>query len=170
MESSALIIVDMQMFFLKNFKSDSLQNLIDNQTIILNYFVKNKLPICFLEYKAGGILRGTTIPALRKLANGASSHVIIKENNSGFIGTNLDTHLKALGVKNLILMGVNANGCVQDTAMSALRRGYKVITAEGVTASSSRRDLSFSTNNKNWYLKHTLLSANVTALLKKIAH
>ena len=65
-------------------------------------------------------------------------------------------------------MGVNANGCVQDTAMSALRRGYKVITAEGVTASSSRRDLSLSTNNKTWYLKNTLLLANVTALLKKL--
>jgi len=53
------------------------------------------------------------------------------------------------------LIGINANACVQDTAIAALFRGYKVITGHGITACTGRKDLELSKRNREWYLMHT---------------
>jgi nicotinamidase-related amidase len=163
-----LIVVDMQDFFLKNFTRSTKDKLIENQIQVIKASIKNHVPIILLEYKAGGKLRGKTTRKILEVFKPKPTSIIVKENNSGFTNTNLDIILKELKAKKLILMGANANACVQDTALGALKRGYKVITSKGVIASGSRKDFSFSSQNGKWWKEHTLLLDNVGELIKQL--
>jgi nicotinamidase-related amidase len=163
-KNTAVIIVDMQDFFLKNFPASISKSLIENQTHILNLCIKKKIPIVLLEYKAGGILRGKTTAKLLKLVNGSIVKTFVKENNCGFTDTTLHDTLKDLRIGTVLIIGLNANGCVQDTAISALHRGYKVITGDGVIASSSRGDLTLSSRNKKWFKKNTIFFEHMDGL------
>lgn len=143
----ALIIVDMQDFFLKNFYKDKVKKLVGNQSKVISFCVKENIPIFLLEYAT----RGKTIKALRDIAKDSST--IIKENNSGFRDTKLDEILKMFGTKSIILMGINGSGCVQDTAIGAIKRNYKIMTSEDIIASNTKRDCNLSTSKK-WYSKN----------------
>jgi nicotinamidase-related amidase len=165
----AVIIIDMQDFFLKNFPATISSDFIDNQKKVINLCLKKKMPFVLLEYKAGGILRGKTISKLEKIISDSSKEVIIKESNSGFTKTNLEEILKILKIKKILLMGLNANGCIQDTAIGATHRGYKVITSEGVIASSSRKDLTFSKRNKKWFEENTIFFESPESLINYIS-
>jgi len=154
--NTAVIIVDMQDFFLDNYTPKNKELLITNQIKIVELCVKNKLPFVILEYKCRGIFRGKLIQKLDKMIKNTCRETIIKESNSGFTDTNLDLILNNLKIKKILLLGINANGCVQDTAIGAIRRGYKVITAHGIIASSSRKDLDLSAKNLRWYKKNTI--------------
>jgi nicotinamidase-related amidase len=154
-KNTAVIIVDMQDFFLDNFTPKNRELLIMNQIKIIKLCVKNKLPFVILEYKCRGIFRGELIKKLDKMIKNTQKETIIKESNSGFTDTNLDSILNNLKIKQILLFGINANGCVQDTAIGAIRRGDRVITASGIIASSSRKDLELSVKNLKWYKKNT---------------
>lgn len=163
----AIIIIDMQDFFLKNFMKEIPPILIKNQLSVIDICISKKIPLIVLEYKCRGIFRGETTKQLNnKIKNIPHSKVLIKENNSGFTDTNLSEILGNIKCKKLLLMGVNANGCVQDTAISAIRKGYKVIVSKGVMASSGRKDMELSKRNENWYKENTMLFSNVGNLLK----
>ncbi len=152
--NTAVIIVDMQDFFLKNFKSDIRNKLIANQIKVIDFYLKNKTPFVLLEYRCRGIFRGKVIKEIDQRIKGVNREYIVKENNSGFTNTKLDEILKKWGIRNIVLMGINANGCVQDTAIGAIHRGYKVLTSFDIIASSSRADFSLSPQNKKWYQKN----------------
>jgi hypothetical protein len=156
-KNTAVILVDMQDFFLKNFKLSLRKILIENQLHVIDSCLKNKFPFIVLEYKSRGISRGSLIKDLDEKIKNVYKEVLVKENNSGFTQTKLDSILKQLHVKNILIMGVNANGCVQDTAIGALNRGFKVMTSCGIIASTSRDDLELSKRNKDWYIKNTIL-------------
>ncbi len=155
-KNTAVIIIDMQDFFLKNFPVSICNEFIENQKQVISLCMKKKLPFILLEYKAGGILRGKTILKLEKMVKSSTKETIIKNNNGGFTNTNLDKILRNQNIGTVLLMGLNANGCVQDTAIGAIHRGYRVISSEGVIASSSRKDLTLSKRNKNWFKEKTI--------------
>lgn len=159
------MLVDMQDFFLKKFKPEILDALIKNQLVLLDFCVKKKLPCIVVEYKAGGKFRGTTIKKLGSSIKGVNKETFIKEHNSAFTGTKLDKILKNLNTKEILLIGINANACVQDTAIGALQRGYKIITGHGIIACSSRKDLELSKRNKDWYLKNTKYFDDIKGIL-----
>jgi nicotinamidase-related amidase len=154
-KDTAVIIIDMQDFFLKNFPVSISNELIENQKHVINLCLKKKMPFVLLEYKAGGIFRGKTILKLEKIVKDSVKEIIVKESNSGFTDTDLDKTLRNLNVGTVLLMGLNANGCIQDTAIGAIHRRYKVVTSAGIIASSSRKDLALSKRNERWFKKNT---------------
>jgi nicotinamidase-related amidase len=153
----AVIIIDMQDFFLQHFKESVCRTLISNQLKVLDLCAKKHIPLIVTEYKARGKFRGSTTHILNKKIKTISHVLIIKEKNSAFTKTNLDEVLKKLKIKKLFIMGINANACVQDTAISAIHKKYKVFTAKGITASASRTDLEFSQKNEGWYRNNCIL-------------
>lgn len=147
MSKKAVIIVDMQDFFLEKFPKEKAQTLIESQSVVLSLCASKNISVVFLEYKN----RGKTIPTLLKLMKtNSSTKIVIKDSNGGFTNTNLDEILREKKVKNIILMGINASGCVQDTAIGAINRGYNIITAAPVIASNTKRDERLLTSRK-WY-------------------
>jgi nicotinamidase-related amidase len=150
MKKVAVIIVDMQDFFLKGFPEGKVQELVSNQNKVISFCIKSKIPIFVLEYAKRG---ETTKPLKSNLKKVSDTAIVKKENNSGFRNTNLHELLQELKVKNIVLMGINASGCVQDTAIGAVKRGYKIITARGVIASNTKKDANLNTSKK-WYSKN----------------
>ncbi len=161
----AVILVDMQDFFLKKVTKENRKRIIPNQIKVINFCEKYKIPLIVLEYKR----RGDTTKILReKIKRLPHTEIVVKEHNSGFRGTNLAEILEEIKVRNILLMGINASGCVQDTAIGALYRGYKILTASTVIASFSERDRSLATSKK-WYSKSGRYFENTNDLLKYIA-
>ena len=151
MKGTAVIIVDMQDFFLKNLDVHVRSTLIKNQIHAIDSFMKSGTPIILVEYKAGGVLRGPTTASLRSRLGAYPLATLIKESNSGFTKTGLEDLLKKARVRKIALMGINANACIQDTAIGALRRGYEVIVTKGLVANSYRKDLELSSRNERWF-------------------
>ena len=61
--------------------------------------------------------------------------VIIKHSSSGFVGTALETEMRAAGIERLILCGAVANFCVESTARSAGDLGFDTVyTSDAVWA------------------------------------
>ena len=165
-----VVMIDMQDFFLKNLKTEIRKALVANQLKILELCVKNKIPVIIFEYKAGGVKRGRTTRILqRKIECVPETLIKIKENNSGFRGTNISSVLEGMKCKKILLMGINANGCVQDTAIGALRRGYRVMVSKGLMASTSRKDIGMSRKNEKWYLQNCLLLESPEEALKELS-
>jgi len=156
-----VIVVDMQDFFLDKFTNDKRNILIKNQSKVIDFCINQKIPLIFLEYKD----RGATTQLLSQ-TSGDSPHVeiVTKDSNGGFTNTNLDEILKNKGAKEVILMGINASGCVQDTAIGALNRGYKILTSADVIASATKRDGNLTTSKK-WYSQKGLFFESVDDLV-----
>ena len=60
--------------------------------------------------------------------------VIGKHRYSAFFGTDLDMHLKANGIKTLILCGTATNNCVDGTGRDAFYNGYYVVLPSDASA------------------------------------
>lgn len=65
--------------------------------------------------------------------------IIIKEHwaQSSFANTDLDFHLKQRGIRNIILVGLIANSCIEATARFGVELGYHVTMVPDATAAFS---------------------------------
>ncbi|MFA7315881.1 MAG: isochorismatase family cysteine hydrolase [Candidatus Paceibacterota bacterium] len=166
----AVVLIDMQDFFLKHFSFSIYKDLIKNQSKVIDVCEKYNIPLIVLEYKCRGIFRGKTTDKLhKKIKNLKEAKILIKMSNSGFTDTPLDALLKESKINELVLMGINANACVQDTAIGALKRGFKVSTSQDIIAnSSSGKNQILSKRNKEWYKKNTNFFINFEDFLSYI--
>ena len=62
--------------------------------------------------------------------------VVIKTRWSAFINTELDSVLKARGIKSLIVTGGSANGCVEKTSLDGFQMDYYIVAATECMATS----------------------------------
>jgi nicotinamidase-related amidase len=90
-----------------------------------------------LRYKALGLKTPRdTVEAqfLPEVAPGEDELVVSKVTSSVFNSTNIDRLLRNMGIKNLIIMGVVTNGCVESSTRSAAELDYGTIVVEDATA------------------------------------
>lgn len=74
------------------------------------------------------------------LAPRAGEHTIFKHRYSAFDNTDLDLLLRNLGIRTLVIAGVNTNNCVLCACFDAFNRDYRVIVARDVCASMNGPD------------------------------
>lgn len=92
--------------------------------------------------------RGRAIPAIagtpgNRLIEAVvhpSDLVVVKGRDSGFYETKLDETLRELGVKTVVVTGLQTHVCVQTTAADALFRGYKIWVPEDCVFSPKPED------------------------------
>ena len=58
-----------------------------------------------------------------------------------FFGTDLESLLRTLGTETVVLMGINTNTCVMNTAFSAFNRDFQVVVISDCVASMYGEDL-----------------------------
>ena len=76
-------------------------------------------------------------PFVELLLPNEDDYFVLKPKNSGFFSTTLDLLLIHLGVRNLIITGIQGNNCVLFTANDAYVRDYKLFVPSDCTASNS---------------------------------
>jgi nicotinamidase-related amidase len=67
-------------------------------------------------------------------------YFVLKPKHSGFFSSTLETLLRYLGARTLILTGIAGNYCVLFTANDAYMRDYKLIVPRDCTASNAKKE------------------------------
>ncbi len=73
-------------------------------------------------------------------APAANETIIPKRTNSAFIGTDLERHLRACGVRSLLVAGVSTNNSVEATVRMAGNLGFRTFLVEDACFTFARRD------------------------------
>jgi nicotinamidase-related amidase len=143
-KETALIVIDIQneYFTGKMPITDGMKALQNSQKLV-NFAHQNNMPVFFVRHlgpKDGPLFaEGSVFAEFHKdLQPSAKDIVITKATPSSFVGTDLDTQLKARGIKQLVVTGLMTHMCVSSTARDAVPLGYNVIIPEDATAT---RDL-----------------------------
>ena len=89
------------------------------------------------DHAIAGTKGAEVIPEL-KLSD--KDYVVPKRRYSGFFQTDLDTLLKELGVKTVVMTGLHAHMCVRHTSADAYCLGYDVVVAKQATDSFTEED------------------------------
>jgi nicotinamidase-related amidase len=87
----------------------------------------------------GDLIQQAGTEFLPQVAPQGDEVVIRKFTQSPFNSTNIDRVLRDLGVKDLIIVGVVTDGCVESTARSAAELDYGVYVVEDGTAAVGRQ-------------------------------
>ncbi|MFA5797320.1 MAG: isochorismatase family protein [Candidatus Woesearchaeota archaeon] len=120
--NTALFIIDMQNSWLEDIDSIELKTEIPNQIKVINYFISHHNPIYVFEYAD----MGKTTPILRKeIDRYPNKQYFLKEGQSAFsTRDSLEKILYKQNIRNVIVMGINASGCVKETVIDLLSAQY----------------------------------------------
>src|SRR5581483_4015378 len=94
----------------------------------------------------------------RRLRPTKNDYFVLKPKHSGFFGTTLDTLLKALAIRRVILTGIAGNICVLFTANDAYMRDLKIFTPADCIVSNTAAE-----NDHALRQIRTVLKGNIAA-------
>lgn len=132
---TALIIIDVQDFYFPGGKSELVnpQAAADKAAQLLAYFREKGLPVIHVKHesKTQSDIQSTVKPI-------EGEKIITKKEVSSFNGTDLNDYLKSLGVKNLVICGMQTHMCVEGAVRAGYDLGYQVTLVHDACAT---RDL-----------------------------
>lgn len=162
-KSAALLVIDMQKFFLVEKAPGFTEGgvaILSNVERLIAAFRKARRPVIFTthvhkdEKMDGGILawwwkgmcmEGTPEAEIHpRLAPRPTEKVVKKNRYSAFYNTDLETVLRCLGVRDLVITGVMTNCCCETTARDAYMRDLRVFFLADATG-SCQEDLHLAT-------------------------
>ncbi len=154
-ENTILLVIDMQNGFCKGegsmaklgFEWQRLAEPIPSCKRLLDAARKAKVPVIYTQYvyqadfKDGGVVVEEIFPGLKdaglcvegtwdaeiieELAPQENEAIVKKNRPSAFYSTALESYLRAMKVKNIVICGVTTNICVETTARDASQRDYR---------------------------------------------
>ena len=107
-----------------------------------------------IEYCLKKDSRGAEMVQLLRPAE--SDYFVLKPKHSGFFATTLETLLRYLGVRRLILTGIAGNFCVLFTANDAYMRDYEILVPADCAVSNTLKE-----NRQALQLMHKFLKADL---------
>jgi nicotinamidase-related amidase len=135
-DNYALIIIDMQPYFVERGGDDKDKNnmikvntILNNQIKMIEMAKKSKIPIVFIEYES----HGDTNSKLKKAADGYDNIKIITKSTDGMLDdynnkkSELSEYLRNQKIGNLIITGANGGACVQKSISGSLENNYNVL-------------------------------------------
>lgn len=134
-EKTALLIIDVQDFYFPGGRSELVepQSAADKTALLLSYFRKNGMPVIHVKHesKTQSDIQKTVTPI-------EGEKIITKKEVSSFNGTELNEYLKGLGVKTLVICGMQTHMCVEGAVRAGYDLGYKITLVHDACAT---RDL-----------------------------
>ncbi len=120
---TALLIVDVQYFYFPGGKSELVepQAAADNAAKLLAYFRLKGWPVVHVKHQSA---TQSDIHETVKPIDGEK--IFTKKEVSSFNGTGLDEYLKSIGVKNLVICGMQTHMCVEAAVRAGYDLGYNV--------------------------------------------
>jgi len=155
-DKSALLVIDMQKFFLDpNSPSFTPGGLAILPTLrrLIDAFREHERPVIYTRHVhhpdgldagitgwwwEGMCLEGSPESEIHNdLTQRPSDKVVLKHRYSAFYNTDLETVLRCLGIEDLVITGVMTNMCCESTARDAYFRDYRVFFLADGTGSIS---------------------------------
>ena len=130
--TTALIVVDVQRAFdeweaagKRRNNPDAVERIAD----LLDGFRTQRAPIFHIRHQgtkptSSFLPGGTGFPVKDEARERDGEVVIVKRVNSAFIGTDLESRLRAAGIKTVVICGATTNHCVETTARMAGNLGF----------------------------------------------
>lgn len=150
-KTTAVLLIDMQSKFVADLHKSVRKQLLQKQTEIIRACVSLDILLIVCELQGGWSNYGTTIPELlNEVSDVRRLYQIKKTHNDAFVLTDLKAILEQESTASVVLMGLNRSYCVYQTAVSAAAYKYRVLTAEGLIADSSKVDKD-AYSSEQWY-------------------
>lgn len=120
---TALLIIDVQDFYFPGGRSELVnpQAAADKSALLLNYFRAKGMPVIHVKHESK---TQSDIQITVKPIDGEK--IFTKKEVSSFNGTGLDQYLKSLGIKNLVICGMQTHMCVEGAVRAGYDLGYKI--------------------------------------------
>lgn len=153
-EGTALLVIDMQRFFLDPASPTFTCGgpvIIPTLRKLIQFFRAANLPVIFTQHVhhpndldagimkwwwQGMCLEGSPESLISdEIAPLPDEKIILKHRYSAFYNTDLETVLRCLNIKNLIISGIMTNMCCESTARDAYYRDYQVFFLADATGS-----------------------------------
>ncbi len=126
-DNIAFLLIDMQEEFLDDIHNKDRERIIKYQREMLEYSIKEGIYTVVVKFKGYGNISKEISWIVDKLQN---KYPLEKPDDSAFDKTDLNLKLKNRNIKKLYLMGINAMGCVLQTAKDAIEKGYDIATSD----------------------------------------
>ncbi len=160
-KTSALLVIDMQRDFLCEgapLEGHKCRDIVPNVKKLIDFSRKNGIPVIWAIHvhsphggdmglmegmwpktgpKGGGLVKGKAGAKIYEgLPQPLDSEVVIEKHRySAFFQTDLELHLRRLGVDTLIITGMHTNICCQTTARDGFMRDFKIVfVSDGVAS------------------------------------
>ena len=151
MTKYAIIVIDMLEEFVRGrLKAKAVEEIIGNISKLLTFARSKGIPIIYVvdshypgidhELKLWGphAIRGSKeANIIEELAPSSKDFVVQKRRYDAFMFTDLDMLLRELEITSVILTGIHTHICVQNTALGAFYRGYRVIISPECVAAAT---------------------------------
>jgi len=134
-DNVALIVLDTQVnMFDKEFSVHDPEGILSRLDELINSAKQSNVPVVYIRNNGGegdpdepGTLGWELHPRIKP---GKDDAVIDKSSADAFEGTDLADRLEQLGVKGIIISGMQTEMCVRSTCLAALARGFEVTLVE----------------------------------------
>ncbi|MGA9531688.1 MAG: cysteine hydrolase family protein [Anaerolineales bacterium] len=135
MEKSVLVVLDTQVnMFDEEFSVHDPEGILSRLEGLISSAKRAKVPLIYVRNNGSegdpdepGTPGWELHPRIKPVTEGV---VIDKVSPDAFDGTVLEDHLQRLGVKELVIAGMQTEMCVRSTCLSALDRGFDVTLVE----------------------------------------
>lgn len=118
----------------------------NNARMLLDIWRDNHLPIFHIQHCSSNphsllneLKEGNEFKEIVKPIN--EEHVIKKNVNSAFIGTNLETQLKENNIHTIVIVGLTTDHCVSTTTRMAGNLGFKTFVVSDATATFNKKGI-----------------------------
>lgn len=113
--------------------------------------------------------KGTWGAEFYRVAPQPGEPVVIKHRYSAFIGTNLDTTLRSMGVKTILTCGVATNVCVESTARDGAMLDYYLVFMSDLSATASQELHEATLTNMRNQFGQVVTADEVVAAWRRVA-
>jgi nicotinamidase-related amidase len=138
-QNTALIVIDLQKGIVAYPTAHPIAEVVKHSCALLDTFRRLGLPVVLVNVAGGAPgrteqVRNTTFSAswsdlIPELNQRSEDHTVTKRTWGAFTNTNLDQHLKNLGVTQVVIVGVATSIGVESTARHAYEYGFNVTLA-----------------------------------------
>lgn len=163
----AVVLIDMQDDFIG--ENEEKKGLIPNQISLLNFCRTQSIPLILVEYSNHGKTNKMLMSEIDKLPP-AIVHKIMKSTDDAFERTNFKDLLMKLQKNTLLLTGVNACACVYDTAVTAVKYGFSIVTSKtliagfcGMCSNNGRKE-----EDIKWYEENACFSQDHNHIIQNL--
>jgi nicotinamidase-related amidase len=143
-----LLVIDIQDFYFKGGKLvlHEPERASANAALLIDKFRIEKLPIIYIQHKAE-----EKMGIHESVKPEEGEKVFVKTEINSFNGTGLKAYLDSLGIKDLVICGMQTHMCVEAATRAAYDYGYKV---QLISDACTTRDLKWEDSIIEWDKVH----------------